>query len=336
MAEFNLGKQLYDAVVACDMAKITEITELNANNAEVLDYVSEDDDKMTPLLKAVNVWHEKAFHPEMVECLLNAGANANAVCGKYHFNALRWCAHSPVAKLAMAKLLVSIGKADVDLRDKSGKPSLHDIRGGNKLEEGENFIKFLLENGADVNSRDSSGNTALMAMPRYYSVLLENGADVRAETETGYTALHSASARRGNDEAIKAMIAAGANIEAECTFSMVKGNTPFRLAIPNYLDSAAILLEAGANVNTVDADGQSPLHCAASMGNAKAIEFLLSKGADKTLIKKGPYDKVGYTAFDLVPAPKGTEGKPNDCYYQYKDEETSAALEALLSIDGTA
>ena len=46
--------------------------------------------------------------------------------------------------------------------------------------------------------------------------------------------------------------------------------------------------------------------------------------------------KIGYTAFDLVPAPKGTEGKPNTCYYQYKDEATSEALEALLRIDSTA
>ena len=55
-------------------------------------------------------------------------------------------------------------------------------------------IRKLLDNGADVNTRDAEGNTPLIlasfyASPECVALLLENGADVNTANQAGVTAL---------------------------------------------------------------------------------------------------------------------------------------------------
>lgn len=55
------------------------------------------------------------------------------------------------------------------------------------------------------------------------------------------------------------------------------------------------LVEAGANINVIDRYGQTPLMGACATCNVPLIEYLLSKGADKTI-----RDNDGDTAFDFL------------------------------------
>ena len=41
-----------------------------------------------------------------------------------------------------------------------------------------------------------------------------------------------------------------------------------------------MLLENGADVNTKDNNGDTPLHCAVSSGKKNMVELLIAKGAD--------------------------------------------------------
>src|SRR5215471_15730182 len=78
-------------------------------------------------------------------------------------------------------------------------------------------LKVLLDKGAQVNAINRFGATALMwAATRTANVdfLLEHGADVNARATNGYTALVAAT-RYGNVEAMKLLIASGADFKAQ-------------------------------------------------------------------------------------------------------------------------
>ena len=55
-----------------------------------------------------------------------------------------------------------------------------------------------------------------------------------------------------------------------------------------------MLLDAGANINSVDHEGETPLHYAEFVGNTDMTQLLLQCGVDSTII-----NKHGYTALYL-------------------------------------
>ncbi|MGO8945458.1 MAG: ankyrin repeat domain-containing protein [Syntrophobacteraceae bacterium] len=94
------------------------------------------------------------------------------------------------------------------------------IRGPRFEEKEKNLIlQALLDEGADVNAKDSSGGTVLMLASRngYKEVvqaLLDKGADVNAENSDGGTALMDASTN-GHKEIVELLLARGANVNTE-------------------------------------------------------------------------------------------------------------------------
>ena len=62
-----------------------------------------------------------------------------------------------------------------------------------------------------------------------------------------------------------------------------------------YDSSCKVLLRAGANVNSTNAFGETPLHIAAIYDRHNVIELLLKEGADETIV-----NNHGETAFDCV------------------------------------
>lgn len=79
------------------------------------------------------------------------------------------------------------------------------------------------------------------------------------------------------------LLEAGSDIEAKVTGDV---STPLHLAAYRRMRSSGTiraLLESGANVNTRDAYGATPLHDACSQSCATAVEALLLWGADEKL-----------------------------------------------------
>lgn len=100
------------------------------------------------------------------------------------------------------------------------------------------------------------------------------GADLMARDEDGRTALHHLS-RHGNVEAVKELLAAGADPNAP-------GST-FCLAPLHLVKTPAlveVLVAAGADPKAVRNDGSTPLHEAAASGNSEAVRTLIAAGAD--------------------------------------------------------
>ena len=112
-------------------------------------------------------------------------------------------------------------------------------------------LRFLLQNGANVNAKNLSGDTALTAVFQYH---LE---------------------RRLVLETVKLLLSFGADINAE----NFRSETPLKLAcLMNFDQAAELLLELGCK--TRNEDSYTPMHHAAEHNNGKLVEMLIQCGAD--------------------------------------------------------
>jgi ankyrin repeat protein len=200
------------------------------------------------------------------------------------------------------------------------------------------LVELLLAKGANVAAKGPSfGETPLMVaatanQPEVIKVLLKHGAEVNGRSSTlkydkdrfglegVVTILPSGSwtplmyaAREGSLEATKVLADAGAELDA----GDPEGSTPLLLAIINgHYDTAAALIEKGANPNTVDSTGMGALYAAVNMNTLGEIfgrpgrtsrdklsplglaKLLLEKGADANAPLKAPTLQRAHTPGD--------------------------------------
>jgi ankyrin repeat protein len=165
------------------------------------------------------------------------------------------------------------------------------------------MVRTLLRAGANANAGLLSGETPLMVAarsgyPGIVEQLLAAGADPNARGSRGQTALMWAVSQK-HPEAVKVLLAHHADIQlksdawSEVMAVPPHGYLPYNKAIPHGgetalmfaarvgdLDSAKLLVAAGANVNDMDAWGISATVLAAHSGFSEFVEFLLDKRAD--------------------------------------------------------
>jgi ankyrin repeat protein len=107
--------------------------------------------------------------------------------------------------------------------------------------------------------------------------LLKDGADVNTAQGDGMTALHWAATKNDVDLA-KVLLYAGANLKAT---TRIGGYTPLLIASKSG-NTAMIetLVGAGADANSATTNGTTALMFAAQAGNADAVKALIARGAD--------------------------------------------------------
>ena len=147
-------------------------------------------------------------------------------------------------------------------------------------------VRTMLKQGADVNTAQGDGMTALHWAVQKGDVeiaqtLLYAGANIKATTRIGgYTPLLIA-AKNGNAEMIAALVAAGADPNAPTT----NGATPLMLAAQaGNVAAVKTLLERRVDVNAKEkVKGETALTFAAAYGRADVIRELTAHGADVKL-----------------------------------------------------
>lgn len=143
----------------------------------------------------------------------------------------------------------------------------------------------LLEQGVDINTRNSDGWTLLhiasdQGKPAFVRLLLNRGADPSIKTNYGKTAFDVAGSAQIKQMLTDAMAARGGG--GLPTFDPAKAWTEARWAIEyNQQDELARLLDTGLDVNARNSDGWTLLMVAAWKGSLKSVEYLVGRGADQ-------------------------------------------------------
>ncbi len=139
-------------------------------------------------------------------------------------------------------------------------------------------LRLLLEFGADVAARDAGGHNPLYRVANgggceeegraAVELLIGHGAEVNQVTGIGgMTPLHM-SARRGTTRIAEALLDAGADIEARDK----NGESPLRRAVNCGQERmVCLLLSRGANPRSTDKNGRTPLDAARSENVRKLI-----------------------------------------------------------------
>jgi len=167
-------------------------------------------------------------------------------------------------------------------------------------------VKSLIAYGADVNAKTRFGDTALMFAaaekhPEVSRLLVELGADVRAQTEVSKKAGRkmAAAAAEGGDTPAPLLVnknqaIAVAQLPKDGDYDPPRaegGFTPLlHAAVSGDIDSARLLVAAGADVNQAAGDGATPLIVSIVKHHGDIALFLLEKGADPNV------SEPGYTA----------------------------------------
>ena len=241
---------------------------------------------------------------EAVRSLLQEHADVNAAQAD-GATALAWAAYRD--DLATADLLIRAGASVNAANDYGVTPLSLACTNRNAA-----MVEKLLGAGADPNAAQWTGEMPLMTCASTGAVeavksLLSHGADVNAaEAQDGQTALMWAAAEK-HPEIVRALVEHGADVHARSKviplpepfiietpgplgfnhpttvhFPKTKGGfTPLLFAAQQGdVNSARILLEAGADVNEATPENGSALVVATASGHEKLATFLLEQGAD--------------------------------------------------------
>jgi uncharacterized protein len=249
---------------------------------------------MTPLLVAATY----ASGP-ITSILLKTGADADGL-GPAGESALLTAARS--GNLDAAKALVAAG-ANVNAVEPSRKQTALIWAAATNQSE---IVKLLLANKAEVDARDKVDTVRA----DYPVAIGAAGAPPRIPLG-GATPLILA-ARQGDRESVKALLDAGADINAHVTSD---GATALLLTIANtHYDLASYLLERGADPNQTDLAGVTPLFMAVDMHKPDIVarpprkerDQLTSADIVKQLLAKRANPNAGLTRQDSGMGPGST------------------------------
>ncbi|HEY6453816.1 MAG TPA: ankyrin repeat domain-containing protein [Steroidobacteraceae bacterium] len=271
--------------------------------------------------------HWATYHDDLalIRRLLKAGAKAN-VANDYGSTPLAEAAER--ADPQALRALLEAG-ADVESPNAQGQTALMTVARTDIVEA----AKVLVAHGAKVNASEKwRGQTALMwasAQGRAAMVqfLIAHGAEVNArETVRQWPRRVSAEPRPQNRPlgGLTALLFAAREGCAACATALVKGHADIELADPEGItplimailnaqfDTAAVLIKAGANVNTWDIWGRAPLYSAVDYNTTprggrpdrpssdkttalEVIDMLLKAGANPDMQLKlfPPYRSLG-------------------------------------------
>jgi ankyrin repeat protein len=291
----------------------------------------------TPLFFAV-----REGRTEVVRELLEAGANVNEAMQPKRAGAGGKAPSRGTSPLILAvenghfELAVALLEAGADPNDqRSGFTALHTITWVRKPNRGDGddgdpapigsgtlssleFVRKLVEHGADVNARlkrGSSGRGVLSrvgASPFLLASVTDDVPLMRLLVELGADPLLP-----NADNSTPLMAAAGLGTRAPGEEAGTE---------PEALEAVALALELGGDVNAVDNNGETAMHGAAYKNLPRVVQLLADRGARVEVWNRK--DRWSWTPWSIAEGHRVGNFKPSP--------ETLAALERVMRAAGVA
>ncbi len=168
-----------------------------------------------------------------------------------------------------------------DIQDNSGKTPLH-YAAECYEESAINVINILLEHSANIEARDNSGWTPLMNAAHHSRLnvvnrLLELGAKIDAKNNKGQAAIHLACQNF--------IIYQFQNLTKLVGMNSTVPAKGYNHLIEQSISVIKTLLNAGADINALDFNGESPIFYAVNISqDYKLLQFLIKNGAKLSII----------------------------------------------------
>lgn len=189
-------------------------------------------------------------------------ACALLICATPSLNAECWLFKKPASKSSVRQIKQRVAVLEATQKDKSEIEALK--------QEIESLKSQMLALQGEFNGKLEGQQNQLAASKEIEGILLMN-----ANNSVCRTALHNA-VEKGDLNAVSLLIGNGADVN-----SIDTGHAALtRAASGNHLEIARVLLDAGANINSVSQEGYYAIYYAAQSGSPELINLLLEFGAD--------------------------------------------------------
>jgi ankyrin repeat protein len=183
--------------------------------------------------------------------------------------------------MAVVEFLVTNG-ANVNAVGENGSSPLLGALGWDRHE----IARFLIKHGADINLADMQGERPVLSVVKnghvqFVEHLLNEGAEINTANNIGWTPLFHATQHCSMDMITMLL--------ERCAYTEVilRGYTPLRLACQYGCSGAVgLLITYGADLNSMDDEGESAIDLAVSRGHDDIVKLLTEHGCVPTL-KRG-------------------------------------------------
>ncbi|WP_447933209.1 ankyrin repeat domain-containing protein [Wolbachia endosymbiont of Dactylopius coccus] len=293
LKQAQLDKRLLAAAEDGDLGKVKGLIDQNA------DVNTRDKSGWTPL-------HFAAYCDRfsVVKFLLN-NSSANIKAKDVYGNTPLHIAAQYSSKIEIVEFLLDNSASDINDTTNNGWTPLRLAIQGDKP----NTVKFLLNKGASIETKDRYGQTSLdLAVERGYTDMVKLLRSVQLGRGLS-SAVRDVSLGR-----IKVLIELGADLEAKDK----DGNTPLMNAsLIGNLDVVGYLVSKGADIYAKANDGKTALDIARGAGHTDIVQYFEERGRDYTNGKKAMHFAAENNDVETLSSLVNKGKNVNDCGDDY-------------------